>query len=134
MKHGIIFWDNSHKSRKIFTLQKKIIRIMASVTPEDSLEILPLPYEYIFSLMDFTVNNQEHFQTNSALHNVNTTNSHALHRPAANPSRFQKSTDYSGIKIFNNLPCSLKSSINKKVQFKAALRRYLNTHSFSCVD
>jgi hypothetical protein len=51
---------------------------MAGVKPRNScrglfkiLDILPFPCEYIFSLMNFTVNNQEHFQTNSAVHTIN---------------------------------------------------------------
>jgi hypothetical protein len=50
MKCGIIFWGNSHNSRKILTLGKKIIRIMTSVKPSNScrslfkrLEFLILP-------------------------------------------------------------------------------------------
>jgi hypothetical protein len=33
IKYGIIFWGNSSNSKKIFTLQKKIIRIMVSAQP-----------------------------------------------------------------------------------------------------
>jgi hypothetical protein len=58
----------------IFTLQKKMIRIMAGTKPRNScrslfrkLEILPLCCEYVFSLMNFIVNNLEHFQTNSTI-------------------------------------------------------------------
>jgi hypothetical protein len=106
MMYGIIFWGNSHNSRKLFTLQKKIIRIMATVKHRNScrslfkrLENLTLPCEYTFSLMNFTVSNQEYFQTNSALHGVNTRNGHDLHIPSANLScmllwhqNFQQST------------------------------------------
>jgi hypothetical protein len=57
-----------------------------------------------------------------------------LYIGSADLSYFQKSASYSCIRIFNNLLCSLKCLVNKKMQFKAALKRYLNTHSFSCVD
>jgi hypothetical protein len=87
------------------------------------LQILPLPCEYIFSLINFIINTQERFQTNSAVHSVNTRNKHHLHRPIANLSCFQKSTYYVGIKIFNNLPSSLESLMNEKAQFKVALKR-----------
>jgi hypothetical protein len=77
MKYRIIFWGNSHNSREIFTLHKKIIRIMASVKPTNSckslfkrLEILTLPCKYIFSLINFIVSNQGYFQTDLALHSV----------------------------------------------------------------
>jgi hypothetical protein len=141
MKYGIIFWGNSSISKNVFTLQKKVIRIVAGVKPRNScknlfkrLEILPLPCEYIVSLMNFIVNNQELFQSNSAVHSVNTRNKLQLHRPITNLSCFQKSAFYTGIKIFNSLPSSLTSLVNKKSQFKVALKRYLNTHSFYSVD
>jgi hypothetical protein len=50
VKYGINFWGNSPNSRKIFTLQKKIIRIIIGAHPRTScrrlfkkLEILPVP-------------------------------------------------------------------------------------------
>jgi hypothetical protein len=48
-------------------------------------------------------------------------------------SLIQKSTVYAGITIFNRLPLSLISLKNEKTKFKAALRKYLNTHSFYSV-
>jgi IS1 family transposase len=121
IKYGIIFFGNSHNSKMIFTLLKTTFRIIAGVKSRNScrnlfmrLEILPLPCKYMFTLMNFVVNNQEHFQTNSATHIVNTRNRNHLHRPSANLSCFQKSAYYAGIKIFNSLPSNLRSLINKK--------------------
>jgi hypothetical protein len=140
MKCGIIFVDNSSDSKKTFTLQKKIVRLMAGVKPRNSctslfksLEILALPCEYIFSLINFTVNNQEHFQTNSAIHSANTRNKNQLCRPTVNLC-FQKCAYYAVIKIVNSLPSSLTSLANKKAQFEVAFKRYLITHSFYSVD
>jgi len=53
--------------------------------------------------MNFYVNNQELFETNSWIHSVNTRNRDHLHRQLANLSCFQKSAYYAGIKIFNSL-------------------------------
>jgi hypothetical protein len=140
IKYGIILGENSPDCKKVFTLQKKIVRIVVGIKPWNScrdlfkrLQILPLPCEYTFSLINFIINSQEHFQTNSAVHSVNTGNKHHLHRPIANLSCFQKIA-YSGIKIFSNLPSSLKSLTNEKAQFKVVLKRYSNTHSFYFVD
>jgi IS1 family transposase len=81
----------------ILNLQKRTVTIIAGVKSRNScrnlfmrLEILPLPCEYTFTLMNYVVNNQEHFQTNSAIHSVNTRHRDHLHRPTANPSCFQK--------------------------------------------
>jgi hypothetical protein len=121
MKYRIIFCGNSSDSKKVFTLQKKTVRIIVGAKPQTpfrdpfkKLQILPLPCEYIFSLLNFVINNLEHFQTNLAIHCVNTRNKHNLHRPVANLTCFQKTTYYLGIKIFNNLPASLKSLMNEK--------------------
>ena len=57
IKYGIIFWGNSFNSGNIFTLQKKIVRIIAGAQPRTAwkslfkqLEILPIPCQYIFSI------------------------------------------------------------------------------------
>jgi hypothetical protein len=131
MKYGIIFWGNSSDSKKVFTLQKKTVRITVNAKPQTpvrekfkKLQILLRPCEYILSLLNFVMNNQEHFQTNSAVHSVNTRHKHHLHRPAANLPCFQKSTYYSGINIFNNLPASHKSLMNEEAKFKIELKQY----------
>jgi hypothetical protein len=91
--------------------------------------VIPLPCKYTFTLMNFVINDEERFQTNSAIHSVNTRNMDHLHRPTANLSCFQKSVHYAGIKIINSLPSYLRSLMIKKAQFKVLLKRYLNTHS-----
>jgi len=113
IKYGIIFWSNSFNIRKRFTSQKQVIRIMAGAQHRtlhrslfEQLEILPVPCQYILSLINFIINNWENFQTNSSIHNINTRNKHQLHRPYAKLPCFQKSTFYAGIKISNNLPLS----------------------------
>ena len=69
IKCGRIFWSNSPNSGNIFTLQKKILRIMAGAEIRTSyrslfkqLEILPVPCQHTLSLMSFNINNQEIFQ------------------------------------------------------------------------
>jgi hypothetical protein len=71
------------------------------------LEILPVPWQYICSLVNFFVNNPEKFQTNSSVHSINARNKHHLQGPIANLSCFQKSAFCFGIRIFNSLPRSL---------------------------
>jgi hypothetical protein len=84
--------------------------------------------------MKFVVNNQELFQTNSAICSVNTRNRDHLHRPIANCSYLQKSAYCAGIKIFNSLPLDFDSLMNKKARYKVILKRHLNCHSFYSVE
>ena len=41
---------------------------------------------------------------------------------------------YSGIRIFNSLPQSITNLKNEKTQFKVALKKFLNAHSFYSMD
>jgi len=59
VSYGIILWGISSDSRKIFTLQKRTIRIMMGAHPRTScrelfkkLEILTIPSQYIYILID----------------------------------------------------------------------------------
>jgi len=54
------------------------------------LEILPVPCQYVVSLMNFIISNRENFQTNSSIHYINARYKHYLHRPNANMASFQK--------------------------------------------
>ena len=75
MTFGLIFLGKSPNSIKILRLEKKIIRIMMGSRSRDScgklilnLEILPLPSQYILSLLLFMIRNQNQFQVNSEIH------------------------------------------------------------------
>ena len=77
MTYGLLFWGNSPERIKIFRLQKKIIRIMIGCRNRDScrklfsnLEILPLPSQYILSLLLFTVRNKNQFLLNSEIYHI----------------------------------------------------------------
>jgi hypothetical protein len=66
IKYGIFFGGNSSNSAKMFTLQKKTVRITIGAQPRTScrsmfkqLEILSLPCKYILSLTNFIIHNQE---------------------------------------------------------------------------
>jgi hypothetical protein len=91
--------------------------------------ILPVVCQYILSLMLFTVDNQNNFQTNLNIHAINTGNKNQLHFPSASLSCLQKGVFYSGIRIFNSLPDNIRNLRNDKVQFKKELQKYLVTHS-----
>ena len=108
---------------------------MAGARPRSScrsmfkqLESLPVSCQYIFSLINFTVSNQDNVQTSPSTHNINTSNKHHL------LSCYQNSTFYAAINIFNSLPRSVTILKNEKAKFKLALRKYLNAHCFYYVD
>jgi hypothetical protein len=69
----------------------------------------------------FLQNNQDKFQTNSALCSLHARIKYHVYRPAANVC-LERSLYHAGIRIFKSLPCRLTSMLNEKTQFKVALR------------
>jgi hypothetical protein len=50
--------------------------------------MLPVPCQYMFSLMNFIVNNPDNFQTNPSVHSIHIMRKYNPHRPNANLSCF----------------------------------------------
>jgi hypothetical protein len=96
------------------------------------LNILTLKLQYIFSLL--VINNRHHSGANSEIHNVNTRTRHDLHYPLSQLSVFQKGVYYTGIKVFNGLPVSMKELSTSTQQFKQELKNFLFYHSFYTLD
>jgi hypothetical protein len=116
MLYGIIFWGNSTDSKQVFYIQKKIIRIMASTKRRDScreffkkFNILPLASEFLLSLLSLLVDNIEKCKIKSDIRNISTRYRYNLHVPNTNLSKCKKGIYYTGIKLFKNLPPTIKS-------------------------
>jgi hypothetical protein len=122
MTYGLIFWGNSTESNDIFKIQKRIIRIIMNPNENAScrelfkkLKILPLQSQYIYSIFLYIIKNKDQFSLNSNIHTINSRHSNNLHVPPANLTIYQKGVYYSGIRIFNHLPQTIKNlSDNKK--------------------
>jgi exonuclease III len=141
ISYGLPFWGNSPDAIKVFRIQKRIIRIMLGCKQRVScrnlfrrLKILPLASQYILSLMLFVVKNKNLFTLNSEHHDTSTRQRHNLYQPISTMTTYQKGIHYMGIKIYNNLPQSIKEVSNKEKKFETSLKQYLHTHSFYCLD
>jgi hypothetical protein len=80
------------------------------------------------------INNRQHFKLNSDVHNINTRNSLDFHYPQARLSVYQKGAHYTGIKLFNRLPGSIKQLSQDPKQFQMALKGFLYVHCFYSMD
>jgi hypothetical protein len=92
----------------VFPLQKRVIRIMSGVGAKSSfsnlfkkLDTLPVPCQYILSLMLFVTDNAKNFQTNLSIHGLDTRKKNQFHLPIANLSSFQTEVSYCAMKIIN---------------------------------
>jgi hypothetical protein len=91
-------------------------------------------YIYIFSLLVFVNKNRKLFLTNSEIHDINTRYNHNLQLPSTNLTLVQKGVLYSGSKIYNRLPLSIKAHSNDTKRFKTSLKNYLIEHAFYSLD
>jgi hypothetical protein len=86
---------NSPHSIDIFKILKRIFWILTKSRGRDSckhlfkrLEILPLPSQYIFSVLLFVVKNKDLYTTNQEIHNITTRSNTNLHPPMCNLTVF----------------------------------------------
>jgi hypothetical protein len=137
MSYGIMLWGNSIHAKKVFTLQKKCIRILANANPKAScrllfrkFNIMTLYAKYIYSLAMHTVSNMHLFVSNGDIHRYETRAKEDLRLPMANLTKYKKGPYYASIKVYNHLPSSLKALALNQKRFKYTLRRFLCQHSF----
>jgi hypothetical protein len=82
----------------------------------------------------FVVYNRGYFATNSVYHTINTRQKNDLHLPQVSLTMYQKGVFYSGIKVFNALPTTIKGISSNPKKFKVTLKHYLLTHSLYSMD
>ena len=141
MTYGLLFWGHSSDSIKMLRLQKKIIRIMMGCRSSDSyrrlffdLEILPLPSQYIVSLLLFMIRNNNQFLVISEVYHIHTRQHANFHQPSVNLTKYQKGVYYLGVKVFNKLPTYLKVESDNPKEFKFDLQKFLFDNSFHSLD
>jgi hypothetical protein len=49
-------------------------------------------------------------------------------------AKYQKRVYYLGVKVFNALPCNIKTEFNNKKKFKGVLQKFLYKKSFYSLD
>jgi hypothetical protein len=137
LSYGIIFWGNSVHSKHIFKIQKRTIRIITISWVRHScqdlfkkLQILPFYSQYIYSLPMFVVKNRNLFKLNSNIHGFRTRYDNDFHLPSAKLKLFQKVVFYSGIKMYNHPPKTIKELSHDVKQFSLTLKRFIISNSF----
>ena len=133
MSYGVIFWGNSPSVKKIFKLQKRIIRIITNKKTRDScrevfkiMRINTFYSQYTYSLILFVVNNKYIFATNSEIHKHNTRNKYDRHPSLSDLEKFKKRPCISGIKAYNHLPQYLKTLDRNSSSFRSSLKRFMH--------
>ena len=99
-----------------------------------NLKILPLPSQYIFSLLSFMIRNKNQFPVKSEIYHYDTRQHANFHQPSVNVTKFQKGVSNLGAKVFNRLPSNIKMESDNPKKFKMALQNFLYENSFYSLD
>jgi hypothetical protein len=83
-----------------------------------------------FFLLIFVVKNRELFKLNSDIHHIETRHNNDFHMPSTQLNLFQEGVFYSGIKMYNHLPLSIKDLSHDIKWFKWALKGFVQSNSF----
>jgi hypothetical protein len=92
--------------------------------------MMPFYSQYIFSLLNFVIDNTTLFKTNSEVYDVNTRGRNNFHLSQPRLSTYKDGVYYMGIKVFNQLPSYIKDLSVNKNQIKNTLKTYLFLNSF----
>jgi hypothetical protein len=105
LSYGIILGGKPPCNESIFKIQRRIVRAITSSGRLDSchglfkkLQILPLQFQYIFSLLLFVTKKRNYFIGNTDTHDTDTCYSYNLYLPSG-ISVVQKGVLFSGSKI-----------------------------------
>jgi hypothetical protein len=101
MIYGIIVRGNTPYSVKLFRIEKMVIGIIKGLKSRGScrnsfleMKILPLHSQYVYSLMQYVVNNRQLFIKNSEIHNIGTRQKNNLSPPRISLTKVQKGAYY----------------------------------------
>jgi hypothetical protein len=141
MTYGLLFWGHSSDSVKIFRVQKKIIRNTLGCRSRDScrnlftkLKILPLPSQFILSLLLFVMTNRNQYTFNSEVYHIDTRQHFNFHQPLSGLVKYERGVYCLGVKVFNGLPSYIKDASNSPKRFKLILKDFLHENSFYSLD
>lgn len=133
LQYGVIFWGNSSEVERVFLIQKACIRTLFNIKPRDtcrqafiSQNLLTLPSIYILECALFVKKYyNEFFSKYEITHSHETRGVEQSHLPPPKThlTKLQRSTIYQSIKIYNYLPCKLKTMHFRK--FKQLLKKHL---------
>lgn len=142
LRYGIILWGNTTEHKRIFIIQKRIIRKIYNIHPRTSCKdifqknkILTYYALYYIEVTTTIHSQKESIIHNNETHNHNTRQAHHIRQTKTKTTYGQKSPKYQGIKYYNDLPEDLKTLEIKHLKTK--LKEKLQTlapYSFAELD
>lgn len=136
ISYHIIVWGGAINTRRVFLIQKRIIRLMFNIKKRSSCRtifkenrILTFCGIYILKCCLYVRCNMRLFNNNSSNHNYSTRNGEKLLPPQHRTAAYQRSAYYNCIKVYNNIPSEIRA-LNSLGKYKSSLKKYLHSHCF----
>lgn len=137
ISYNIVLWGQASDIKRVFIIQKRILRLIFDLKRIESCrntfkkyKILTLYSIFIYKCALFVYNHKNNFKTNKDTNiHYSTRGASNLSTPAHNTKKYEKSPYYSCLKVFNNLPATIKiiPELNK---YKRELKKYLIEHCY----
>jgi len=100
-----------------------------------SLKILPLPFQYILSLLLFMIKKKRYqFMVSSETYHIDTRRHINFHQPSLNLNKYQKGVYCRGVKVLYILSSYIKIASDNPKKFKPILQKFLYENSFFSLD
>lgn len=131
LSYNILLWGQATNVNRVLVAQKRIIRLIFGLKPLESCrgvfkqnQILTVTSIYICKCAIYVYRNQTKFRKNGESHQYPTRNAAALNIPKHRTSHYETSPHYACIKIYNNLPETVKHANSFNI-FRSRLRKHL---------
>ena len=132
LSYNVTLWGNSVDSSRVFILQKRVLRLIFDLAYRDSCkpifieqQILTFPCIYIYKCILQIKQNLSEYDQNGINHEYETRQRDTLRVPRHNTVKYEKGPQYTGIKLYNNLPDNIRN-ITEYTKFKQTLKKYLS--------
>ena len=131
ISYNIQLWGCSVNAHRIFLNQKRIIRLIFNLNCQESCKpyfikyfILTVPCIFILKSVTYVKENQTKFAKNHDSHKYPTRCGSLIKLPQHKTTLFEKSPQFIGPKLFNNLPQSIREK-NSIQAFKSSVKKLL---------
>jgi hypothetical protein len=128
LKYGLALWGSDAESKRIFKLQKKVIRIISNTDLNVScrnlfrdLNILLMSCLYISEVIRYVKSNIERMKLNEETHDHCARHKLDLHVQFCRTTVFENNVANVSIKLYNKLPNKIKK-LEKIQEFKGKLK------------
>lgn len=136
MSYAVIVWGDAADFDRVFSIQRRIIRIIACLGYTDDCKnafiefgILTLPSLYILECLTYIKTNLSNYPTYFNQHDHNTRTKHNIITPYYRLSKSQNGPNYLAIQMFNKLPSNIKNIENLNI-FRNIIKSFLIGKAF----